>query len=473
MSGFMMQDRMECVLFCGQAILSPVSRATAVDSVGVYSLKIRSVSFHLRIVLARVSSLLTCLARKFARERPILTSILVAHLLSIGNGRGRRELLESERADAHPGIQRDGHQPEIAELECCLAHPPGVEQTRGAVDDDADPAEARAAFQAPEDVVIQLQRFLGDGEREFARLKNERFAWRDDDGTHQILNRGAILEIDEGVAAVFEDAELAAQAEIDGAASELLGRQRGRDFDFSFLDVAPDVDIGEDHILRSIVGELPLRVRRIGDNTGMSASPQTRISPEQYLETERASESRSEYYNGYVYAMSGASLPHFVITSNITRALGNRLEKGPCLVGSTDMKIRVSSQGLYAYPDVMVICGEPKLAYRRNDILLNPTLIIEVLSPSTEAYDRGFKFHQYQLIESLQEYGLVSQTEARVEIFRRQANGEWLLAESLGLDAVCHFKSIACEITLAAIYLKVNFEAAPSAPITPDPNVPR
>jgi Uma2 family endonuclease len=204
----------------------------------------------------------------------------------------------------------------------------------------------------------------------------------------------------------------------------------------------------------------------------MIASPQTRITPEQYLEVERASESRSEYYNGYVYAMSGASMPHFLITGNLTHELRKKLEER-CIVGSTDLKVRVSRNGLHAYPDVLVICGEPKLADRRNDILLNPTVIIEVLSPSTEAYDRGFRFHQYQLVESLQEYGLVSQTEARVEIFRRQANGEWLLVESLGLDAVCHFKSIACEIALAAIYLKVNFDAAPSAPPTPDPNEPR
>jgi Uma2 family endonuclease len=205
----------------------------------------------------------------------------------------------------------------------------------------------------------------------------------------------------------------------------------------------------------------------------MIASPPTRITPEQYLEKERASESRSEFYNGYVYAMSGASLPHGIITGNFVHAFANQLEKRPCLVVPTDLKIRVSPQGLYAYPDVVVVCGEPKLADRRNDILLNPTAIIEVLSPSTEAYDRGFKFHQYQLVESLQEYGLVSQTEARVEIFRRQPTGEWLLAESLGLDAVCHFKSVACEIALSAIYLKVNFEAAPSAPMTPDPNEPR
>jgi len=132
-----------------------------------------------------------------------------------------------------------------------------------------------------------------------------------------------------------------------------------------------------------------------------------------------------------------------------------------------------SPRGLHAYPDVVVVCGEPKLVDRRNDILLNPTVIIEVLSPSTEAYDRGFKFHQYQLVEPLQEYGLVSRTEARVEIFRRQGNGEWLLAESVGLGAVCHFKSIACEIPLAAIYPKVNFEATPPAPPAPDSNVPR
>src|SRR5277367_2416613 len=132
-------------------------------------------------------------------------------------------------------------------------------------------------------------------------------------------------------------------------------------------------------------------MRRATNIGVMIASPQTRITPEQYLEAERASESRSEYYNGYVYAMSGASLPHAIITGNIGQSLGNQLEKRPCLVITTDLKIRVSPQGLYAYPDVLVICGEPKLADKRNDILLNPTVIIEVLSPSTEAYDRGFK----------------------------------------------------------------------------------
>jgi Uma2 family endonuclease len=119
---------------------------------------------------------------------------------------------------------------------------------------------------------------------------------------------------------------------------------------------------------------------------------------------------------------------------------------------------------LYTYPDLVVVRGEPKFADGRTDTLLNPTLAIEVLSPSTESYDRGFKSAQYRRIESLEEYALVSQTEARVEVFRRQPGGHWLLTEWVGMDASCKFDSVGASVPLAEIYDKVSFEEGAEAP---------
>src|SRR5437868_4198758 len=131
----------------------------------------------------------------------------------------------------------------------------------------------------------------------------------------------------------------------------------------------------------------------------MSASPHALMTPEEYLEFERAAESKHEYYNGHVYAMAGASWRHVMISGNIARLLGKQLQHRPCYVCSNDLRLNTSAGGLYTYPDVVVTCGEPKLL--DSDILLNPTLIVEVLSPSTEAYDRGFKFQQYRRVTSL------------------------------------------------------------------------
>src|SRR6202165_5139636 len=121
----------------------------------------------------------------------------------------------------------------------------------------------------------------------------------------------------------------------------------------------------------------------------MSAQAQPRLTPEQYLQAERAAETRSEYYNSHVYAMSGGSYQHFQIIGNLTGELHAALKKRSCSVGASDLRLRVSPDGLYTYPDVVVICGDPRFADDRRDTLLNPTLILEVLSPSTEAYDRG------------------------------------------------------------------------------------
>jgi Uma2 family endonuclease len=143
-----------------------------------------------------------------------------------------------------------------------------------------------------------------------------------------------------------------------------------------------------------------------------------------------------------MYAMSGGSYRHAVIIARLSRALGNALDGRPCGVTSSDVRVSVTADGLYTYPDIVVVCGEPKFADGRSDTLLNPALVIEVLSTSTEAYDRGFKFAQYRTVESLEEYALVSQTEARAEVFRRQPGGHWLLTESVGMDAVCHFENV-------------------------------
>ena len=172
---------------------------------------------------------------------------------------------------------------------------------------------------------------------------------------------------------------------------------------------------------------------------------------------ERSAEFRSEYYNGHIYAMSGGSYQHAQIIGGLVRELGNALKKRPCSVVPSDLRLRVSPDGLYAYPDVVVICGDPKFADDRKDTLLNPTLIVEVLSPSTEAYDRGFKSAQYRTLASLEEYVLVSQAEPRVEVFRRQPGGHWLLSEAVSLAAVCRFESLDCGVPLADIYDKVSF----------------
>lgn len=187
----------------------------------------------------------------------------------------------------------------------------------------------------------------------------------------------------------------------------------------------------------------------------MSAQPLTRVTPEQYLEADRASEFRSEYYDGVMYAMSGSSFAHNMIAGSFHDELDRALEGRNCFVPVLEVRLRVPPGTVYTFPDLMVVCGQPIFADDQRDTLLNPSVVIEVLSPSTEAYDRGFKFAQYRRIESLKEYVLVSQIEPRVEKFTRQADGTWLFSEYVGLTSVCRFDSIGCEIALAKIYKKI------------------
>ena len=176
------------------------------------------------------------------------------------------------------------------------------------------------------------------------------------------------------------------------------------------------------------------------------------IAPEQYLEIERASEIRHEFLDGLVYAMAGESRDHSRICFNLAGIIQPQLKDRPCEGFSPNMKVRAGLGGLYAYPDLMIVCGEAIFHDEHGDVLLNPTVIFEVLSPSTEKYDRGEKFLRYQQIESLQDYVMVSQDNPRVEHHHRQPDGTWNATEVNGLDAVLVLSSIDCRISFDEVY---------------------
>ena len=179
----------------------------------------------------------------------------------------------------------------------------------------------------------------------------------------------------------------------------------------------------------------------------MSRLPKSYLTPEQYLEIERKAEFKSEYFQGEMFAMSGARYPHIGIVANTMRELGQQLRRGPCRPLSNDMRVRVTPTGLYTYPDVVVICGEPQF--------LDDT--IEVLSESTEAYDRGQKFAQYRSLESLKEYLLISSLRVSVERYTRQPDGSWNYIAKASLEDSLDMVSVGCHLALADVYEKVDF----------------
>lgn len=188
----------------------------------------------------------------------------------------------------------------------------------------------------------------------------------------------------------------------------------------------------------------------------MSTQAKTLLTPEQYLEIERKAEFRSEYYKGEMFAMAGASDPHNPIVVDIVGELRQQLRKRPCFTYSHDMRICVSAGGLYTYPDVFVVCGRRQFLDDRRDNLLNPSLIVEVLSESTEKYDRGRKFEQYRHIDSLREYLLVGSESIGAELFTRQPDGHWLLTIADRLEDTIEIPSIDCRLTLTDIYEKAQ-----------------
>ncbi len=188
----------------------------------------------------------------------------------------------------------------------------------------------------------------------------------------------------------------------------------------------------------------------------MSSLPKSHFTPEQYLAKERKADFRNEYINGEIQAMAGASREHILLVTNLVRELDTQLLERPCETYSTDMKVKINVAGNYVYPDVVVACGDIRLEDSLGDTLLNPLVIVEVLSPSTELKDRGEKFLQYQWLESLADYVLVSQNKVLVEQFARQPNGHWLYSRLDSREDVLSLTSLGCALPLSRIYHRVK-----------------
>jgi Uma2 family endonuclease len=184
----------------------------------------------------------------------------------------------------------------------------------------------------------------------------------------------------------------------------------------------------------------------------MATAALTRYTPEEYLALERRAAFKSEFIDGRIVAMTGAQRPHIVIVHNLDREIGARLLDGPCEVYPTEMKVRIDASGRYVYPDLCVSC-DPRFEDGATDVLLNPVLIVEVLSESTEAYDRGEKFFHYRRIESLREYVLVSRKECRVERFTREGDF-WRHTSVDDPDGSLRLDSLGVEVPLRLVYAK-------------------
>ena len=188
----------------------------------------------------------------------------------------------------------------------------------------------------------------------------------------------------------------------------------------------------------------------------MAAEPKALLTHEEYFALERATGERHEYVAGRVFAMVGGSFEHGKIGINTSTALNNRLAAKPCIVQGGDFRIAIPRLDIYAYPDVSVVCGEPRFDQRSGG-LLNPVVLVEVLSPSTAEYDQGQKFLRYQQIESLRDYVLIAQDRPFVRAFLRDERGRWIWSAVEGLDATLTLPSIECALPVAEIYAKVVF----------------
>lgn len=190
----------------------------------------------------------------------------------------------------------------------------------------------------------------------------------------------------------------------------------------------------------------------------MSSHAAARITAEEYLVLERQASYKSEYFQGEIFAMAGASRRHNLISLNIGAELRAQLKQRPCEVYTSDMRVKIPRTGLYTYPDVVVVCGEPAFEDAEVDTLLNPTLLVEVLSPSTADYDRGGKFEQYRTVPAVQEYLLVAQAQCHVVHYTRQPDNAWRLTETSDFQAQLHLPSIGCVLALSEVYARVRFE---------------
>jgi Uma2 family endonuclease len=192
----------------------------------------------------------------------------------------------------------------------------------------------------------------------------------------------------------------------------------------------------------------------------MSTQPLPAYTFDDYLADERAAEAvpsglKHEYLAGQAFAMAGASLVHNIIAANVARVLGNRLIDKPCLVVSADLKVRIEAIDACHYPDVMVLCGPPSTYDGRNDVVTNPSVVVEVLSPSTEGYDRGAKFEGYRTLESLRHYVLIAQDRLSIDVYSRAADGRWVLDSANRPDGRINLTAVGCDLAVADIYAKV------------------
>lgn len=188
----------------------------------------------------------------------------------------------------------------------------------------------------------------------------------------------------------------------------------------------------------------------------MSAQPVRWYTPEEYLDLERASDIKHEYYGGEIFAMSGASREHNLVAGNIHTEFNVALRGGPCEVYPSDMRVLIEATGLFTYPDVVVAYDGPRFGDQHVDTLLNPTLVVEVLSPSTERYDRVTKAGMYRSIPSLRAYLFAAQDRPRLELYTRAADGaSWLLTVAEGIDAALHVPTVGVDLALANVYTKV------------------
>jgi len=190
----------------------------------------------------------------------------------------------------------------------------------------------------------------------------------------------------------------------------------------------------------------------------MSSVPKTKLTPQEYLSIERRADFKSEFFRGEMFAMVGASRKHNLINTNVTRELSQQLKDSSCEAYASDMRVKVDATGLYTYPDVVVVCEEPQFEDHEVDTLLNPTVLIEVLSQSTEAYDRGRKFAHYRNLDSLSDFLLISQEKPHIEHYTRQPDNQWLLSETTDSDGVISIASIICKLQMSEVYDKVSFE---------------
>ncbi len=179
------------------------------------------------------------------------------------------------------------------------------------------------------------------------------------------------------------------------------------------------------------------------------------LSEDEYLGIERNSEIKHEYFDGEIFAMSGASRKHNLIAANTLFSLMSQLKKRPCRVYPSDMRLKIERTKLYTYPDLMIVCGKDEFADDKEDMLLNPDVIIEVLSDSTETYDRGKKFEHYRQIASLKEYVLISQHEKKIEKFMKTSDRRWVLDETDEENPEIILESVGCSLNLDEVYDKV------------------